>query len=463
MFLNSLSGRFLLLTVAFVMLAEVMIFVPSVARFREDYLQSHLERAQIASLAVLANLDEMVDPDLERELLLNAGVLNVVLRRDEIRELVLASPMPHPISRSFDLRDASAWTLIMDAVNQMFTPDDEVIRVIGIPVQQAGLQIEVTMYTSGLRAAMLEYGQRIFLLSLVISVITAILLFLAVRRFLVTPIRRVVSHIIAYKDAPEDITQIIEPSAGITELHEAEEALRSMQLELSAALKQKARLATLGGAVAKISHDLRNMLTTAQLLADRIEMSRDPAVQRTAPKLLNSLTRAVNLCESTLKFGKAEEPAPVRSQFDLRRMVEDVFESEKLAVTGDEVTFVLEAPDPMSVEADPEQVFRVFANLVRNAREAIVATGKPGEITVTAELTDANWTACIKDTGPGLPAKALEKLFKPFEGGTRKGGSGLGLAIAAELVAGHGGKLELVDSSAAGTRFRLTMPVIKSA
>lgn len=463
MFLNSLSGRFLLLTVAFVMLAEVMIFVPSVARFREDYLQSHLERAQIASLAVLANLDEMVDPDLERELLLNAGVLNVVLRRDEIRELALASPMPHPISRSFDLRDASAWTLIMDAVNQMFTPDDEVIRVIGIPVQQAGLQIEVTMYTSGLRAAMLEYGQRIFLLSLVISVITAILLFLAVRRFLVTPIRRVVSHIIAYKDAPEDITQIIEPSAGITELHDAEEALRSMQLELSAALKQKARLAALGGAVAKISHDLRNMLTTAQLLADRIEMSRDPAVQRTAPKLLNSLTRAVNLCESTLKFGKAEEPAPVRSQCDLRRMVEDVFESEKLAVTDNEVTFVLEAPDPMSVEADPEQVFRVFANLVRNAREAIVATGKPGEITVTAELTDANWTACIKDTGPGLPAKALEKLFKPFEGGTRKGGSGLGLAIAAELVAGHGGKLELVDSSAAGTRFRLTMPVIKSA
>jgi len=462
MFLNSLSGRFLLLTVAFVMLAEVMIFVPSVARFREDYLQSRLERAQIASLAVLANVDEMVAPDPEQELLLNAGVLNVVLRRDEIRELVLASPMPHPISRSFDLREASAWTLIMDAVDQMFTPDDEVIRVIGIPVQQAGLQIEVTMHTSGLRAAMLDYGQRVFLLSLVISVITATLLFLAVRRFLVMPIRRVVSHIIAYKDAPEDITQIIEPSAGITELHDAEEALRTMQLELSAALKQKARLATLGGAVAKISHDLRNMLTTAQLLADRIEMSRDPAVQRTAPKLLNSLTRAVNLCESTLKFGKAEEPAPVRCQFDLRRMVEDVFESEKLAVTDNEVTFVLEAPDPMSVEADPEQVFRVIANLVRNARQAIVATGKPGEITVTAELTDTNWTACIKDTGPGLPAKALEKLFKPFEGGTRKGGSGLGLAIAAELVAGHGGKLELVDSSAAGTRFRLTMPVIKS-
>lgn len=463
MFLNSLSGRFLLLTVAFVMLAEVMIFVPSVARFREDYLQSRLERAQIASLAVLANVEEMVAPDLEKELLQNAGVLNVALQRDQIRELVLASPMPHAISHTFDLRDASAWTLIMDALHQMFTPHDEVIRVIGTPVQKAGLQIEVTMHTAGMRAAMLDYGQRVFMLSLVISVITAILLFLAVRRFLVMPIRRVVNHITAYKDAPEDVSQIITPTAGITELHDAEEALRAMQLELSAALKQKARLATLGGAVAKISHDLRNMLTTAQLLADRIEMSQDPGVQRTAPKLLNSLTRAVNLCESTLKFGKAEEPAPVRSQFDLRRLVEDVFEGEKLAVEDDEVVFVLEIPDPMLVTADPEQIFRVFANLVRNARQAIVSRRASGSITVTAEMSDDHWTACIKDTGPGLPQKALEKLFKPFEGGTRKGGSGLGLAIAAELVVGHGGKLELVESGPDGTRFRLTMPHPKTA
>ena len=79
--LNSLSGRFLVLTIFFVMLAEILIFVPSIARFREDYLLSRLERGQIASLALLA--DDMIDADLEEELLRNAEVFNVVLRRDE--------------------------------------------------------------------------------------------------------------------------------------------------------------------------------------------------------------------------------------------------------------------------------------------------------------------------------------------------------------------------------------------
>ena len=93
--LNTLSGRFLVLTTVFVMLAEVLIFVPSVARFREDYLLARLERAQIASLALLA--DDMISEDLEAELLRNAEVYNVVLRRDEVRQLMLSSEMPAPL------------------------------------------------------------------------------------------------------------------------------------------------------------------------------------------------------------------------------------------------------------------------------------------------------------------------------------------------------------------------------
>ncbi len=458
MFLHSLSGRFLLLTIGFVMLAEVLIFVPSVARFRENYLQVRLERAQIASLAVLANIDEMVDPELERELLANAGVMNVVLRRDAVRELVLASPMPKPIDTSYDIRDATPWALIRDALAQLFDPEDQMIRVIGTPVKQAGQQIEVTLHTNQMRDAMLDYGYRVFLLSLMISVITSALLFLAVRRFLVAPISRVVNHITAYKDAPEDLTQIIQPSAGITELYVAEDALREMQLALSSSLKQKDRLATLGGAVAKISHDLRNMLTTAQLLADRMEMSEDPAVKRTTPKLVNSLTRAVNLCESTLTYGKAEEPAPDVTTFALGQLIDDVVESEMLSVAGGSVEFEVSVPDGLPVDADQEQLFRVLSNLIRNATQAIVATGRDGRILINARQDKACWEVSISDTGPGLPPKALEKLFKPFEGGMRKGGSGLGLAIASELVKGHGGKLELKESGESGTSFLITMP-----
>ncbi len=457
MFLNSLSGRFLMLTVAFVMLAEVLIFVPSVARFREDYLQARLERGQIASLSVLANSDSMVDPALEQELLENAGVLNVVLRRDEISELVLSSPMPAPISDTIDLRDATPWQLIRDALLRLFSPEDEMIRVVGTPVKQAGLQIEVTMHTQQMRASMLDYGYRVFLLSLVISIFTAALLFLAVRRILVTPISRVVRHIKAFEQAPEQ-AQIITPSAVIGELKEAETALRSMQIQLSTALKQKDRLATLGGAVAKISHDLRNMLTTAQLLADRMERSEDPAVQRTAPKLVGSLSRAVNLCESTLRFGKAEEPPPILGPIDLSKLIEDVVESERLAVGDSAVAFDVKGADSMVIIADTEQIFRVLSNLVRNARQAIIATKKPGKITVDVADTDDDWVIRIRDTGPGLPTKALNHLFTPFEGGARLGGAGLGLVIASELIKGHGGRLELQESKETGTVFKIFLP-----
>jgi len=351
MFLNSLTGRFLLLTIVFVMLAEVLIFVPSVARFRQDYLQARLERGQLASLAVLANAEQMVDPALERELLENAGVMNVVLRRNEVRELVLSSPMPAPIQATFDLREATPMVLIRDALRVLFTPEDRMIRVIGTPVKKAGLQIEVTMHTTEMRNAMLDYGLRVFQLSLIISIITSALLFFAVRRFLVAPISRVVGHITAFKDAPQDQARIIEPSAGITELLEAEKALRTMQIELSAALKQKDRLATLGGAVAKISHDLRNMLTTAQLLADRMENSKDPAVKRTTPKLVGSLARAINLCESTLNFGKAEEPPPVKTTFLLKPLLDDVVENELLTPEGEGAVIDLELPADLSHES----------------------------------------------------------------------------------------------------------------
>lgn len=456
MFLNSLSGRFLLLTTVFVLLAEVFIFVPSVARFRVDYLHLRLERAQIASLALLAT-EEMIDEGLERELLENAGVFNVVLRRDEVRQLVLSSPIPAPIHATFDLRDPGPFELLQDALGVLFDRENRIIRVIGDPTREAGLLIEVTTETGPLRKEMIEYGLRVLALSAIFSVLTALLLFVAVQRLMLAPIRRVVNHMTAYAGAPEDARLIIEPTASVTELREAEVALQSMQTQLIGALRQKARLAQLGGAVAKISHDLRNILTTAQLFADRMESSADPAVQRAAPKLVGSLSRAINLCETTLAFGKAEEPSPVLSRVALGRLVEDVVESEKLAA-GKGVVFCADVPPTLWLRADSEQIHRVLSNLVRNARQAIEASGKPGTIRIMAGEGEDDWWIRVSDTGPGLPKKALEHLFTPFQGGTRKGGFGLGLAIAAELVRGHGGKLELLRSDAEGTEFLIRLP-----
>jgi signal transduction histidine kinase len=211
--------------------------------------------------------------------------------------------------------------------------------------------------------------------------------------------------------------------------------------------------------VAKISHDLRNILTSAQLFTDRIEGSEDPMVRRMAPKLVNSIRRAVGLTENVLAFGRAEEPPPTLTRVPLAELVSDVLDGERLAVEDhQEVSFSEDVPATLALRADPEQLHRTLSNLVRNARQAIAGSGRPGEICISAREEEDSWVISVTDTGPGLPPKAQEHLFTPFQGGARKGGSGLGLAIAAELMRGHGGALELARTGPEGTCFTIRLP-----
>ncbi|MCB1410660.1 MAG: ATP-binding protein, partial [Rhodobacteraceae bacterium] len=160
-----------------------------------------------------------------------------------------------------------------------------------------------------------------------------------------------------------------------------------------------------------------------------------------------------------LAFGKAEEPPPRLTQIALRPLIEDVTDAERLAsTTADAVEFLIDVPPSLMLRADSEQIFRVLTNLIRNARQAIEATGQPGSIEISAHDQDDGTVIRVIDTGPGLPQRARDNLFAAFQGGARKGGTGLGLVIAAELVRGHGGRLELVRSDGDGTEFRLWLP-----
>ncbi|MEM0975965.1 MAG: HAMP domain-containing sensor histidine kinase [Pseudomonadota bacterium] len=458
MFLKSIAGRFILLTIIFVMLAEVLIFVPSLARFRVQYLEARLERAQIASLSVLASPQDMLDPELEEELLRNAEVLNVVLRRNEIRQLVLSSPMAGPVEESFDLRDTHPVTLIFDAFDALFRTEDRVIRVVGVPVNAGGELIDISLYEKPLRDEMWIYGRNITYLSITIALMVSVLFYFATQYLLVRPNRRLIEQVKGFHEAPDDSRQILVPSSMLTEVYEAEVALANMQTDLNQALRQKERLALLGGAVSKISHDLRNMLTTAQLLADGLEASKDPRVKRSAPRIINSVSRAVDLCERTLTFGKAEEPEPVLSDTVLLPLLNDVAEAERLAIGDKDVDIIVDATAGLTARIDADQLYRVISNLVRNARQVLTARSQPGRIEVIAQVVSDRIAITIKDNGPGLPEKAREKLFKPFEGGVRAGGSGLGLAISQELVRNQGGEIRLIKSDENGATFEVTLP-----
>jgi len=273
--------------------------------------------------------------------------------------------------------------------------------------------------------------------------------------------RHVVSHMKSYANAPEDARSIIAPDARLSELREAQEAMKSMQIELTGALKQKERLAQLGGAVAKISHDLRNILSSAQLSTDRIEASEDPTVAQLAPKLVRSISRAIHLCETTLAFGRAEEAPPQLEWLHLSRLFEDVVEAEQLA-SEDTVIFTYSVAEDLQLWADPEQLYRVISNLCRNAHQALEAGPGQGQIELSAAEAQGHWWIKVKDNGPGLSERAKNNLFTAFEGGTTKGGSGLGLAISAELIRGHGGRLRLEKSDAAGSIFTIELPKINN-
>ena len=113
-----------------------------------------------------------------------------------------------------------------------------------------------------------------------------------------------------------------------------------------------------------------------------------------------------------------------------------------------------ELPEDVGVEADSAQLFRVFHNLGRNAYEAGAREVRVAGKTVGEGILEID----ISDDGPGLPERARDHLFQPFEASSRPGGTGLGLAISRDLVRAHGGSLELVASDARGSCFRIRLP-----
>jgi signal transduction histidine kinase len=456
-----LPSRLLLLTILFVMLAEVLIYVPSVANFRRSWLNDKLAAAQVAALVVegaaRSDGEENMLPDgLEKRLLDGIGVEAIAVRVGGARRLLSRDGMPPEVARTVDMREANWATLISDAMAVLVNPVSRPVRVIDSGMGGSEF-VEIIIDERPLRAAMLNFSVNILLLSLVISGLTAGLVYLALHRLIVRPVRRFAANVMSFEENPEDPERIIRPSGRSDEIGEAEEALSRMQDTLAGQLRQKQHLAALGLAVAKVSHDLRNMLASAQLLSDRLAETADPMVQRFAPKLIATLDRAIAFLQSTLAYGRASETAPMRRPTDLRLLAED---SAGIAGAGEaQVAALVNAvPPDLTVHVDPDQMARVLSNLIRNAVQALEQAGtKSPRVTVAAARLISDVVIDVIDNGPGVPPKAREHLFEAFRGGARAGGTGLGLAIAAELVRLHGGRIELLPSSQ-GASFRITLP-----
>jgi signal transduction histidine kinase len=458
---RSLTTRLLLWTIVFVMLAEVLIYVPSIARYRVQTLRDTIADAHLATLAIDAatEANTAISPELVDKLLGHARSQAVIRYQDGQPRRVALGEVPEQADATYDLRTANFFGLIWDAFATLVAPKDGTVRVIDYSPQDGRVLLEVFISEAPLRQGMISYSSRILVLSVIISIFAACLVYLSLHWLLVRPLRRLTENMATFRDSPEDTARLMRPSGRGDELGFAERELRDMQLGLRAALRQREHLAALGTAVTKINHDLRNALSSAQLVSDRIADSADPGVRRVAPTLVRAIDRAADLCAQTLEYARGQEHELQIAPFDFAALVDETITA--LAPAAPNAKLVNAVPRPFTLNADRAEFERIAMNLLRNAAQSGAKT-----VTVSAARPLPSGTAGavidVVDDGPGLPQDVRQRLFEPFAAG-RKGGTGLGLAIVRDLVHAHNGSVQLVDTAPgavaeAGAHFRIELP-----
>lgn len=460
---RGLSGKLLLMTIGFVMLAELVLFIPSATLFRQDYLAERAERAGHLALALTGVPDYEGSEFLSKTFMDDTDIVMVAAKHDGMTELVLGSP---PTSGPFvlvDLRDARRLPLFRHAFATFFGSEEGYVRVVADPILPNHESIEIILPRASVKAAMRDYFERIFWLSLMIAIITGGLIYLALSAMIVRPIQKLAMGLSEFREDPNKRRSLLKPSNRRDEIGQLQREFFDMKQSVRTSFRQRERLASLGMAVAKINHDLRNVLTSAQLVSDRIAMDKDARVAGMGERLVRAVDRGVRLCTDVLNFSKAQDEVLEIEAIRLALLVGEVA-GDTLGQFGKgptKIDFVNNIPSELTVYADADHTYRIVHNLFRNAGQAMQALSGDDVMrvmTVGTEVRGDTVALSLRDTGGGLPPRAVENLFQAFASSAGHGSTGLGLTISRELARDQGGDLTLFETGQTGTEFVLTLP-----
>jgi signal transduction histidine kinase len=450
---RSLSARLWLLTTLAVLMTEVVVFLPYIAHERRTWLTERIDDAAITALGARG-----LQPSFRDELLVFADSAAIRLTGRDGSILTIGN-LAAKADSSVDLRQEDLSVGIRRALRAILAPRDRILHVVGrSPFPQDAI-VELWLYESVLNRSLQQSAIDFADVSLLIAGVTGGLVYLAVLVLLVRPMRRITGSIAAFRADPEHTVPLNPGEVTLLpddEIAVAGRELAAMQHDLRTALWRNARLAALGTVVAKVSHDLRGILTPALLSAERLQSHADPRVQRAGGVLAQAVDRATDLVRRTLDYAREGPPT---LQFAPVALAPLVNEAAETAQPLRNVLRIENGVDPaIQVRADRMELFRVLANLLRNSAEAGART-----VRVSAKLDNNALAVEIADDGPGLPEPVRAELFHPFAGSTRRDGTGLGLAIARDLMVAHGGSIELVETGESGTTFRLTLRLAELA
>jgi signal transduction histidine kinase len=454
---ESLAARLFALTLGAILLTEALVFIPTASNARTQWLNERAQAARIAALALEAAPMREVSEELSSSLLEKAEVLAVTEVEDDMRFQLLAPAMEieEAPTRFVDLRGGGMVGRSFAALGEYFAPEGEMLVILA-EGSESGRVIEVVVPQAPLKQAMIDLAWRVASLSLIIALVAAVVIYLVLNALVVGPVRRVTVSVEQFSRDPGSWTRRLSPTRRRDEIGRAQNALAGMEEVVADSFRQRAHLAELGSAVAKINHDLRNSLASAQLVSDGLARSEDPRVQRAAPRLKRALERAIELATATLDYGKAAPRAPVMQTVRLLSVLQGAAE-EALVENG--VKIEIGVPETLVIRSDADHLHRIAANLIRNAAEAMRQVETPSPL---IRIRIENGALLFADNGPGLPEKTQENLFRPFSGSGRVGGTGLGLVIAHELAQALGGNLTLAATGPDGTAFRLALPGLEA-
>lgn len=444
----SLSGQLLTVTLWFVLTLQALMFVPAMATYREQWIESRLDDAQLLALTHQHSLMPIEQWEVVLE---KANLKSIRIVDDDGKSMHLQGRQRILQARLIDVRGYGYWQSLSETISDFFGNPGRHMRLVAYSSVPSIHKLEVVVSADELGRDMRKHARRVAITGTLVSIVSALIVYFALSRMFVRPLLRVNRAMRTFRNGPDQPENIITPSGRHDELGRAEWELQHLQTEVQRALIERRRLAALGQAVAKIAHDLRNMLSTAHLSVDRLSASADPKVASPAKRLAKSISRASTLAETAMSYGKAEEPAPKPTPLMLKKVLEFAADDAGL---GEECLLNFRLGKRVRVYADPDQVHRVFMNIFKNAREAGAT-----EITVVAKSDDQDAVIDLVDNGPGIPERLQEQLFQPFSGSTRADGFGLGLSIVKELLELNKGKILLQNTDETGTHFAVVLPI----
>jgi len=441
-----------------VLITEILVFVPSIADMKDRWLDTKHQAAQALGLAFVNKYGDFDGDDI-----LHSTVFSAIrITRIDGTTMTLSRKDPVSVMQVIDLRHYNEIASLWETLRILLLRDTKGAIEVAGALEGHNSILSVMIPKTIVYQILLEFTGQFVAVSFTIAIIAALLIYLIIYELLMRPWGHIYDNMLEFVAEPHNPSRILLPESRNDEVGLAQRRIAALERVLQQNYVRQKHLADLGLAVSKINHDMRNVLASAQLVSDHLAEVDNPVVQTLTPKLLRAISRAINYSQSVIAYGRAQEQPPQKRRLFLRHLIDEVQES--LVVAGKEQVEICNfVPENFELDADSEQLHRVITNLIRNAVEAMTAEESGAacavrRISISAGRIGATAVIDVEDTGPGLPARAKEHLFSPFQGSTRRDGIGLGLAICLELVRAHGGTIKLLEDDRPGTHFEIRLP-----